>query len=208
LNGDQFGTALRKLETPINVTKGPGPPELVQVILAWRDHVLLKEPVFRDDTYIQEQSYEVQLRYLGLILLKDSTGVQIKKEIARHQLMLARLGDNLVAGAGIPVSPMDVALAFDDRQLWSFTPINNPSLLRGPYEINVLEVDERDSPAAASWLVGLGGGVPMPLLNASALAIRSKPLISAGTINVVRDRKGMTPRKSVEASNKPAEGPR
>jgi hypothetical protein len=43
----------------------------------------------------------------------------------------------------------------------------------------------------------------MPLLEATSLATRCKPLISQSTINVVRDRKGMTPRKPVEAANKP-----
>src|SRR5262249_23246720 len=50
--------------------------------------------------------------------------------------------------------------AKESQKMWSFTPIGNPSLLRGPFEIDILNIDPNDraaTSAAAGSLLGISG---------------------------------------------------
>jgi hypothetical protein len=91
-------------------------------IATWRDVVLLggvrdaagrvvqtmgldavDHRTFREDLLIQEYTFETQLRYI--LFFNEQYGSRVKQEVAYQQFLMARLGDHVVTGAGVPLPP-------------------------------------------------------------------------------------------------------
>jgi hypothetical protein len=279
-------------------------------IAAWRDEVLLgcvrdaqgrllpksgeipaEHRIFREHLITQEYTYETQLRYLQFY--NEQYGSRIKQNVARHQILMGRLGEHVLAASGGPIMPDltcwligDSPLIFDsnymapylfagglvgscasprvpaallvaadaagigtnyeklrsggrlfDEHLFNLggfgsgaSPLAPPALLttasigfwsrslrpvsvtdqpmvsfsqigtsyaelKGPFDILVFDVDEKDQPHMGARLVGTAGAPmsPGPLLAMFEAGTVCKPLLSEQTKQIVRERRGLNP---------------
>jgi hypothetical protein len=90
---------------------------------AWRDKVLLPNKEFRRDTFIQEQTFEVQLKYIDLY--RELSGRAFKEQAARMVIMPLQNP----AGAGLCPVGLTAWIPPLIRKNW-----DNP-LLGGPFDV-------------------------------------------------------------------------
>jgi hypothetical protein len=105
-----------------------------EALKAWRDKVLLQNRDFRHDDWVQEQSAEIQLRYLGLY--NEQNGKQMTRQAA--QFFLSQLAPRF--GGAVPVGTLQWA----PLVLRAQDP-DNP-ILGGPFDMK----DDQDVPLVPS----------------------------------------------------------
>lgn len=164
-------------------------------IPAWRDAVLSVNDLrvhkdYREEQGIQEQTFEIQLRYLELI--NDEYGKEIKREIAKRIALMTMAGQISRQVGGALLCPECLGLAFEHYQKG---PISL-AWVRGPFDVEVL--DDKQVPLEASALSGmLATPLPMaPLLATSSLgAWQTRPLLDPGVVQMVLGRRNLLPTK-------------
>jgi len=154
---------------------------------AWLDKVLSvkdlsKHKDFREDQFIQEQTVEIQLRYMDL--LNDQYGKRLKQELS--------LRTGLMMQAGLPNQPINSAAM---KKFITVDWVNKPGTLamfRGPFDIDILK-----DPLQVIQAVGAGAMplFPAPLLNFKNLCEGLTPLLHPEAVRTILDRKGLLPRK-------------
>ncbi len=173
----------------------------------WRDQVLSVKDLdrhreYRQDRFIQESTYEIQLRYLDVFRAKH--GKKLKEEVTILLGLMHHAGElNRVAGGGCLI-PDCLALARANLETPAGTLL---SWFNGPFDIQIM--DPRPEQAAGAvgllissrWLPSTGG----PLLATPVLLLgRSRPLLDPGNVQTVRMRKGLMspPRKEKDEKDK------
>jgi hypothetical protein len=195
--------------------------ERPEALAAWRDEVLLgcvhddkgrlvprpgavpaEHRLFREDRFIEEYTYETQLRYL--MFYNEQFGTQIKKGVARTWEFTAIPASIPPAGSGIGIAFRCLAARLIETE-WTPPPIGTAYAdLKGPFDIHAFDPDEKDQPALAAALFGTAGSPfgASPLLATFTVGGWSKPLISPFSISVVRERKGLNAKKPQEGAKK------
>jgi len=184
-----------------------GSPELAlqafndpNAIPAWRDEVLSvqdpnKHKEFRHDSFIQEQTFEVQLKYLDVI--NDLYGRQLKRKITDLLALMSLAGQQGRAPGGSVLVPENLSLAWANY----LNPPGTLAMFRGPFDVDL--PDDRPlqpQEIAAGAAVLACPLAPAPLLAVTPLAARMpKPLLNPETVRMVLDRKNLLPKKPAEA---------
>jgi hypothetical protein len=163
-------------------------------IVDWRDKVLSvqdpsKHREYREDSYIQEQTFEVQLKYLDLV--NEQYGRRMKQQVTDLCALMQQAGQ-LNRTAGDFVMPSAYSLALINYQ-HPPTP-GSFSMFKGPFDIEVR--DSKFTPDQTGQLLGLlttpGGG---PLVAGTTVAVgKFQPLIGPATVVTVLSRKNLLPR--------------
>jgi hypothetical protein len=98
-------------------------------------------------------------------------------------------------------SPSLRSMAVRDQPILSFPQIYHYHLLaflNGPFDVLVFDVDEKEQPQLATALFGSAFepmATPVPMQALFVLGSQAKPLITEHTKQIVRERKGLNPRK-------------
>ncbi len=191
-------------------------------IAAWRDQVLsVKQPdkhrEYREDNFIQESTFEIQLKYLDLV--NEQYGRRLKQELTETLALIQEAGQlQRVAGGCVIADLLPLKNVLKYRLGSSgvkgvdVRPPGTLSLFKGPFDIEVM--DPHLSAEQAAWAVGLlafpeANG---PLRSASAIRVfQTRPLIAPNVIQTVLTRKNLLPRpqaKDKEEKPRPTRPPR
>jgi hypothetical protein len=206
-------------------------------IQAWLDVLLSNRRYhreFRDDSFTQEQTYDIELRYLELFFKgrfgKDQ--LNLKEAITNYLTWMAFAGQLNRQASGLPV-PDCLGLAYANYR----SPPGAIALttFKGPFDLQLFDIKQR--PAAVASALGLlcDPLAPQPLLAAayandmsrlfqeetgqpegdaevvSVLAVgRTKPLLDPVNMQTVQIRRGLQPTKSSpgKAAAEAKKGPR
>ncbi len=172
-------------------------------LIAWRDDVLSvsnpdKHREFREDNYIQEQTFEWQLKYLDLV--NEQYGRRIKQKVTDLQSLMQQAGQlNRIAGGSVLPDCLALALA-------NYTyPPGTLSMFKGPFDIEVR--DTKPTLDQAVLTVGLLAGPwsDGPLLAVTRAGIGTlKPLIGPSATQTVLGRRNLLPRQTPDQTRKKA----
>ena len=160
---------------------------------------------YREDQNGQEFAYETQIRYLQFFT--EQYGVRMQKGIVQTAEKSLLPAMPMPAGSGMAYA-MHCMVPVIIENIWTPQPIRRIFAdLKGPFDICVFDVEDKNQPLLAVGLIGTAGG-PFsagPLLATGTAGAWSKPLISSYTIQVVRERKKLNPpKKPAEEGQKPA----
>jgi hypothetical protein len=97
-----------------------------------------------------------------------------------------------------------------DQPILSFPQIYSYyAYLNGPFDIRVFDIEEKEQPDVATALFASGLApmtAPAPMRALLILGTQTKPLIAERTKDIVRDRKGLAPRKPAPQQQPPEDG--
>ena len=223
IESDKTTVAARKLfyqaETAYlrgDLVKARATYEKPAALAAWRDQVLLgcernekgllvpkpgadpiEHRVFREDSLTQEYAYESQLRYLQFFT--EQYGTQIQKSVLGTTSRLFAIPGALPpAGSGIGPALWSLAVPKLVESEWTPPPIYRAYAdFKGPFDVLIFDVDEKQQPLLAAGLFGTAGGslTAGPLTALATAGAWGKPLLGQRARDIVRERKGLNPRK-------------
>jgi hypothetical protein len=157
-----------------------------RALAAWRDKVLSikdlsKHKEYREDNFIQEQTYDYQLRYLEL--LREEIGPSLKKEFTRQTALLMQ--------AGHPAQAVNSAAI---QHLLSTVWLKEPGtmhMFRGPFDLDVVE--ELNTPEQVVQVLGVPtapGSAPLLALTTAGCG-QVHPLINPIAVRTMLERRGL-----------------
>jgi hypothetical protein len=155
----------------------------------WID-VLKAHPQFREDSYIQEQTFEIQLNYMRLINWKY--GGRVKGQLAQRLVLLAQLGQTVQPG-GWPVTALLPAQALPDK-------ITYPLAFFGAVTLesknNYPQWHDKSFPQLMAFVKGpFDVTITKEVVEGGEKKKIEEPLISQAVIRGVLERKNLMPRK-------------
>ncbi len=145
--------------------------------------VLNKNPEYRDDKFIQESTFEIQLRYLDLI--NKEWGWRLKREVTGLTSLMGEAGQ-ITRAPGSVVFPEILSLFLANYE----KPPGTLAMFGGPFDILIPEDSINPQQVIATIMVATAG----PLDAISTLHARHlRPLISPDNVRSVLNRKNLLP---------------